>query len=164
MGNVVYALENLTVLVVEDNNFTRVLLRQVLRALGVTKILEANDGAEGLRELRERKPDVVITDWMMAPIDGLEFVRFVRTGDDSPNPYIPIIMLTGHTELSRVIEARDAGVNEFLAKPISPKSIHTRLQSLVDNPRPFVRAGAYFGPDRRRRQGEFPGSNRRGGF
>ena len=75
----------------------------------------------------------------------------VRSGEDSPNPYVPIIMLTGHTELHRVCEARDAGVNEFLAKPISAKALYSRVASIIEFPRPFIRTKSYFGPCRRRR-------------
>jgi DNA-binding response OmpR family regulator len=88
-------------------------------------------------------------------------VRLVRTGKDSPNPFVPIIMLTGHTEMHRVIEARDAGVHEFLAKPISAKGLYSRVKSIIERPRPFIRAGLYFGPDRRRRQIDWKGPERR---
>jgi DNA-binding response OmpR family regulator len=74
----------------------------------------------------------------------------VRTAKDSPNPYVPIIMLSGFTEHRRITEARDAGINEFLAKPISAKSIYQRVATIIDNPRPFIRAKNFFGPDRRR--------------
>jgi DNA-binding response OmpR family regulator len=59
-------------------------------------------------------------------------------------------MLTGYTEYRRVAEALDAGINEFLAKPISPRDLYLRIASIIDHPRPFVRARGYFGPDRRR--------------
>ena len=61
-----------------------------------------------------------------------------------------IIMLSGHSEMSRVIEARDSGVNEFVVKPISVKSLYSRIDSLIHRPRDFVKIGKYFGPDRRR--------------
>ena len=96
--------------------------------------------------------DVLIVDWHMQPLDGLDFVRLVRTASDSPNPYVPIIMLTGYTEYARVVEARDAGINEFLAKPISAKSLYLRFAAIIDNPRPFIRTKKYFGPDRRRQE------------
>ncbi len=86
----------------------------------------------------------------MEPLDGVDFVRLVRTANDTPNPYVPIIMLTGFTEMRRVTEARDAGINEFLAKPVSAKAIYQRLATIIDNPRPFVRSKTFFGPDRRR--------------
>ena len=87
-----------------------------------------------------------------AALDGLDFVRLVRKGADSPNPYVPIILLTGHTEMHRVLEARDAGVNEILAKPISIKSLFSRIVSIIESPRPFVKSKTYFGPCRRRYQ------------
>ncbi len=145
------ALDHLKVLVVEDNAHMRVLLRSLLLALGVGKVYESTDGASAFVELRERKPDFVMTDLSMKPVDGIEFTRMVRLGRDSPNHYIPIIMVTGHTEKQRVEAARDAGVTEFLAKPITTQSLLQRLTEIVERPRTFVRCEAYFGPDRRRR-------------
>lgn len=74
----------------------------------------------------------------------------MRTAKDSPDPYVPIVMLTGHTEMIRVVVARDAGVTEFLAKPISAKGLLSRLISVIEQPRPFIRTKTYFGPDHRR--------------
>ena len=145
-----YSLENISVLVLDDNRHMRSLVQSILHALGVKEIREAADAPEAFKELQHFQADVIITDWRMEPLDGLEFVRLVRTAKDSPNPYVPIIMLTGHTEYQRVCEARDAGVNEFLAKPISAKALYMRFASIIDNPRPFIRTKTYFGPDRRR--------------
>jgi len=86
----------------------------------------------------------------MELLDGLDFVRLVRTAKDSSNPYVPIIMLSGYTEYGRVIEASDAGMNEFLAKPISAKALYQRFAANIDNLRPFIRTKHYFRPDRRR--------------
>ena len=86
----------------------------------------------------------------------------VRTSPNSPNPFVPIIMLTGYTHVDHVRQARDAGVNEFLAKPVSVKAILTRLISVIEHPRPFVRTKYYFGPCRRRRvDDEYQGPERR---
>ena len=76
----------------------------------------------------------------------------VRTSSDSPNPFMPIVMITGHSERSRVNAARDAGVNEFLVKPVTAKSLMDRINTVVNHPRSFVKGGTYFGPDRRRRK------------
>jgi DNA-binding response OmpR family regulator len=112
--------------------------------------------------MRLFKPDLILVDWVMAPIDGIEFVRMVRMAKDSFNPYVPIIMLTGYTEVRRVEEARDVGVNEFLAKPISAKSLYMRIAKIIREPRPFVRTKTYFGPDRRRLvTREYKGKERR---
>jgi two-component system chemotaxis response regulator CheY len=148
----VASFDHLKALVVDDNAHMRTLLRSLLQALGLSEIYVAVDGATGYAEMRGRRPDFVLTDLSMMPVDGIEFTRLVRLGKDSPNPYVPIIMVTGHTERQRVLAARDAGVNEFLAKPITAQNILLRITEIVDRPRPFVRCHNYFGPDRRRRR------------
>ncbi|SDE58149.1 response regulator [Rhodospira trueperi] len=156
-----YSLERLNFLIVDDNKHMRALVKTILHALGSKQVQEAADGADAFKELRHFPADIIICDWNMSPLDGLDFVRLVRTGKDSPNPFVPIIMLTGHTEMHRVVEARDAGVHEFLAKPISAKSLYSRVKAIIDRPRPFVRTKTYFGPDRRRRKIEWKGVERR---
>lgn len=146
-----YNLERLNFLIVDDNKHMRALVKTILHALGVKNVNEATDGADAFKELRHFPADIVICDWNMEPLDGLDFVRLMRTGSDSPNPFVPIIMLTGHTEMNRVVEARDAGVHEFIAKPISAKGLYSRIRSVIEKPRPFIRTKTYFGPDRRRK-------------
>lgn len=144
-------LDRLKVLVVDDNKHTRQMLAQILRALGIHQIYEAGDGAEGLQALRSHAADIVLTDLAMEPLGGIEFVRLLRTSPESPNPLIPVIMITGHSTMKAIRDARDAGVNEFMAKPITARGVIERLVQVVDHARHFVRAGDYFGPDRRRR-------------
>lgn len=146
-----YDFSSLNVMVVEDNKNMQNLLRAILNALGIHNIRELSTGAEAFQELRHFDADVIISDWNMAPMDGLTFTKKVRTDPNSPNPYVPIVMLTGHTETARVMEARDAGINLFLAKPISVKALSERLTLMIDNPTRFVRTATYFGPDRRRK-------------
>jgi CheY-like chemotaxis protein len=148
------SLDHLKALVVEDNAHMRILLRSLLLALGVSKVFESVDGASGFVELRERKPDFVLTDLSMKPVDGIEFTRMIRQRKDSPNFYVPIIMVTGHTERQRIEAARDAGVTEIIAKPITTQSLLQRLTEIVERPRPFIRCDTYFGPDRRRKKTE----------
>ena len=138
-------------LIVEDTPFMTAMLRQILRTLGVTQVEDAIDGEQGYKLLREFEPDIVLLDWQMAPTDGIELAKRLRMSSDSPNRYLPIIMITAHSELSRVIEARDAGVNELLAKPIAALQLYTRIRKIIERPRLFVEASTYFGPDRRRR-------------
>lgn len=145
-----YVLDNINVLILDDNRHMRSLVQSILHALGVKNIREAGDAADAFKELQHFSADVIIVDWHMEPLDGLDFVRLVRTAKDSPNPYVPMIMLSGYTEYRRVTEARDAGVNEFLAKPISARALYLRFASIIETPRPFIRTKAYFGPDRRR--------------
>ena len=152
----------LKILLVDDNPYMRVLLAEILRAIGVTHIYEASDGTEGLQCLRDRAIDVVMTDLSMQPLDGIDFVRLLRTSPDSSNAMIPVVMITGHSTLARVHEARDAGVNEILTKPLTARGVIERLHQAISNPRPYVRAEGYFGPDRRRRKDPlFRGPGRR---
>lgn len=156
-----FSLQSTRVLIVDDNPHFRRLLVSVLGSLGCRMIEEATDGADGLKSLTHFPADVALVDWRMAPMDGLDFTRFVRTSPDSPNRYLPILMLSGYTELRLVLDARDAGVHEFIAKPISAKILQSRLQTTLQSPRQFVRSPAYFGPDRRRRQVPLKGPERR---
>jgi CheY-like chemotaxis protein len=129
----------------------RVLLTEILRAIGVRQVFEANDGAQALQIMRNHQIDIIMTDLAMQPLDGLDFVRKLRNAPESPNPMAPVIMITGHSTQRRVTEARDVGVNEFLSKPVTARGVLERLARVVENPRPFVRSADYFGPDRRRR-------------
>ncbi len=149
-------------LVVDDNKHMQILLKEILRAFNVRTIQTADDGADALKVLRTFVADLVICDWNMSPLDGLDFVDLLRKSKDSANPYVPVIMLTGHTEYHRVIEARDHGVTEFLAKPVSPKALYARIVRIVENPRMFIRSKNYVGPDRRRNTGKnYVGKERR---
>jgi CheY-like chemotaxis protein len=141
----------LKILLVDDNHHMRVLLTEILRAIGVKHVYEATDGAEALQLMRTHPIDIIMSDLAMIPLDGIDFVRLLRNSPDSPNPMAPVIMITGHSTMKRVNEARDVGVNEFLSKPVTAKGVLERISRVVDNPRAFVRTPDYFGPDRRRR-------------
>ena len=158
-----YDFSSVSVLLVEDNAWMRVLVRDLLDGFGIKTVHHASDGSSAMRALIEHDPDIVICDWQMEPIDGLAFTRQVRRARETPNPYVPIVMLTGHTERHRVAEARDAGVTEFLAKPVTARALYGRIVAIVERPRKFVHAGSFFGPDRRRRTvGNYRGKERRG--
>ncbi len=137
-------------LVIEDNAHMRRILRTLLHGFGTREVYEAEDGATGLEAFTHHVPDIVITDWVMPVFDGLELTQMIRQPGANGNPYVPIVMLTGHSEKKRVMDARDAGVTEFLAKPISAKGLYQRILNVVVKPRPFIRTQTYFGPDRRR--------------
>ena len=151
-------------LIVEDNAFMRTVLLQVLKALGAGEVRMASNGADGLKELEDFPADIAIVDWEMRPVNGIEFVKTVRGSDDSSNPFLPIIMLTGYSEMHRIIEARDAGVNEFVVKPISANTLFERIEALIERPRPFVRLESFFGPDRRRKSSDPARDERRRGM
>ncbi|WNK01278.1 response regulator [Thalassospiraceae bacterium LMO-JJ14] len=158
-----YDFETLKVLVADDSRPMRSLIKSFLLGFGVKEMFEAADANEAYDEVKNEEPDIVITDWRMPPTDGLDLVKQIRMDLDSPNPYLPVIMLTGFTELHRVKQARDAGVTAFLAKPISAAALYRRLCTVIDDQRPFVRVGEFFGPDRRarRRTEPYMGTERR---
>jgi CheY-like chemotaxis protein len=146
--------DDLKALVVDDNEHMRELLHALLNVLGIREVVEAADGEAGYAALAQYQPDFILTDLAMQPVDGIEFTRRVRLSPDTPNPFVPIIMVSGHTERNRVEAARDAGVTEMLAKPITTQNLFARIAEIVEHPRAFVRCQSYFGPDRRRRHGE----------
>lgn len=143
--------EKLNVLVIDDNEHTVQLLTRMLHGFGIQQITSAKDGSTAFPLLKVKKFDIIICDWAMKPINGIQFARRVRRDPQSPCPFVPIIMLTGHSDVDRVIEARDAGVNDFLAKPIAPATLLQRMIAALEKPREFIKADEYFGPDRRRR-------------
>ncbi len=148
----VHALERVSCLIVDGNRHMRTLLRGVLRAFGMRNVQEAKDGPSAINELKVSPYDLLITEYSLDLLDGIDLTRLIRTGSDSHNPLMPIIMLTGHTERYIVSRARDVGVNEFLAKPISAEALYVRIISAVFHPRPFVKANSFMGPDRRRHE------------
>lgn len=157
-----YDLSHLKVLVVEDHKYMRNLIKEILVAFNIRDIRDCEDGTLAIRELSYFPADVAIVDLAMEPLDGLNFTRIVRNANESHNPFLPIIMLTGYAEVVKVAEARDAGVNEFLVKPVAARSLYQRIVSVIQNPRPFVRTEGYFGPDRRRRDDpSYAGPDRR---
>ena len=144
------ALSDVHVLLVDDNDQMRLLVRCLLRAGGLSNISDARNVAQAFEAMRERSVDLIIVDWMMQPVDGLTFTRMMRRDSSSPCPYTPILMLTAHTEASRVAAARDAGVTGFIKKPISTRLLFDRVASALTDTRMFIRSDAFCGPDRRR--------------
>lgn len=144
-------LHSLNILLVDDNQHMRSIAGAVLHSADIQKVYEASDGAAALELLRHHPIDIALVDYNMFPMNGVEFTRLVRNSPDSPNVYLPIIMMSGHAERHRIYAARDAGVTEFLVKPITAKAILDRINAVIFKPRPFVKTNSYFGPCRRRR-------------
>jgi two-component system, chemotaxis family, chemotaxis protein CheY len=141
---------SLDVLIVDDNQFMRKVVRNLLVNVGVRTIHEAADGLGGLEAIRTFVPDIVILDWEMPLLDGGEVARIIRSPGVFPVPDVPIIMLSGHVERWRVEKAQQLGVNEFLKKPVSGKALLDRMVAILAHPRPMVRVGNYYGPQPRR--------------
>lgn len=149
-----YKIDRLRFLIIDPNKHMHIIFREVLSSLGVRDFEFVKDTKEGLAILKELQPDVIITEMVMDPPDGIEFTRIVRSNSKSQLSFTPIVMATAYTEAGKVLAARDAGITEFMAKPISASALYRRIYSIIDAPRNFVRTGGFFGPDRRRRQGD----------
>ena len=157
-------LQNIHVLIADDERMIQRLVYDVLTQLGFRKITVASSGRQAIDLLKRQPYDFIITDWRMKDFEGIDIINFVRSSPDSPNPRMPIIMLTGNTEAHYVCTARDAGVNEYLIKPFTTDQLVRRIRSLIERPKPFVESPAYKGPDRRHKSDEPPqGKDRRWG-
>lgn len=156
-----YDLTDLKVLVIDDNEPMRKIIKGILRALGIRDVIEMNNGLEAFNFIKDKDVDLVIADNMMQPMNGVELISLIRSGAEGVDPFIPFIMVSGFTDLYRIVEARDAGISEYLAKPVSAHKIYQRICSVIENPRDFVRTRDFFGPDRRRRMQQFSVPERR---
>jgi two-component system, chemotaxis family, chemotaxis protein CheY len=147
-----YAFSCLTALIVAENAQLRALLHALLNSFGFKLALEAASGEDGVAQIREKRPDFVLCDLTMSPMGSLAFTRHLRQAEDSPNPYIPVVILTGSTSRQTIEAVRDAGATEIIAKPVTAQKLLAKIIEIVERPRPFVRSAEYFGPDRRRRR------------
>lgn len=148
-------------LVVDTNRLMCQLVKDILMMLGVTQVTTARDSEKAIAALRSGGYDVVITEWNLKPRSGLELLDWLRNDGMSPDRMMPVIMLTANSEADYVLESRDKGVTEFLAKPFTADGMYRRLVSVIARPRDFVSVKGYFGPDRRRQQLPFEGPDRR---
>jgi two-component system, chemotaxis family, chemotaxis protein CheY len=159
-----FDLSRLSFLIVDDNHHMISILREVLRAFGATQIHGVRDAADAFELSRTTPIDIAIVDYLMEPLDGLDFIRLIRSASDSPAPELPIILLTAHTEWQRVEGARDAGATDVVQKPVSAALLYQRIQTLLKSNRRFINSNHYIGPCRRRtKREEFYGTDRREG-
>lgn len=154
-------LSKVSVLVVDDDRAISNLLRDVLKSLGFGTVIVAHDAEEGLRIIDESAIDLVLADWEMEPMSGVEMTQRIRALDSSKR-FLPVIMLTGHGEKKEIELARDCGITEYLIKPFTAKSLCSRLTTVIEAPRSFIFSQQYNGPSRRRRKDTPPdGTERR---
>lgn len=147
-----YQFENVSILLVEDNLPMLELAKALILSFGIQTVYTAKNGEDGFRLFCEHNPDLVITDWMMKPMDGISLTRRIRNDPRSPNQFAPVVLMTGFSERRRVVQARDAGVTEFLVKPFNARDLYKRINQIIERPRQFIRSEDFFGPDRRRKR------------
>lgn len=157
-----YKFEKARILVIDDMRPMLQLTQALLEIFGFKEVYTSDNTDRAFELLCKHNPDLVITDWLMEPVNGLEFTKMVRVNPRSPNPYVPVLMMTGFSSRLRVETARDIGVTEFLVKPFSANDLYKRITQIIEKPRQFVEAGEFFGPDRRRRMAaDYEGPKRR---
>jgi len=163
-----YDFSRLGVLIVEDNDFVRQTLEDLLRYFQFGRVAVAKDGEEAIDYMKTLgsassiiAPDIIISDLVMMPINGLLFLRWSRSAKESANRMVPFIMLSGAADEAYVNSARDLGATEFLAKPFSAGSVYKHLVKIIERPRQFITTTKFFGPDRRRQKQAAPAQERR---
>ena len=157
-----YDISDISFLIIDDNAYMRSIIKTMLSGFGVRELYEASDAPEGFELFSSRPVDIIIIDLKMETLDGNEFVQLVRTAKDSPNPFVPIIMITAYTERKTVELARDCGVTELLSKPICARDLYMRVVEIMERPREFIHTSSFMGPDRRRNtESNYKGPERR---
>ena len=165
-----YRFDGLSVLLADDNRFVRSIMVTILKALGIGKVLQAENGEEAMAMLDVaaqmdsavgRDIDIIFADHLMEPMDGIDLLKWVREHESDKVRFLPLVMMSGEADEAAVRLARDSGVTEYLAKPMSVINVASRLLAIIDRPRSFVRAPNYFGPDRRRQTLPHEGPDRR---
>lgn len=146
-----YQFDKISVLIVEDNQPMALMAKSILETFGIGAIYISRNGEEGFEAFCKMNNDIVLADWMMKPMDGIALTYAIRNEARSPNPFVPVILMTGFSEKMRVEQARDSGVSEFLVKPFEARDLYKRVVQVIERPRQFVRCETFFGPDRRRK-------------
>lgn len=154
-------LRDVTISIIDAQAFSASLQRQMLRVIGARHIKTFERADEAWAAFKHTPSDIMLVGWRLEPFNGIALIDRLRNHPETPNPYVPIIMITAFGDEERVAVARDAGVNEYVIKPLSPKALFTRVENVIERPRRFVRVADFFGPDRRRATKPFKGPGRR---
>lgn len=170
MKSQAYTLKSFRILAVEDFPFMADLIATMLREFGVGNIVQAVSGSEAKEVLTlfnsesadpRNAIDIVIIDWLMPDGDGPGLMKWIRDHRKAQIKFLPTILCSAYVSEDVVKMARDSGANEALVKPVSAIKMAQRILHVVDNPRPYIKAPDFFGPDRRRREEKFEGQERR---
>jgi len=159
----VFNLSGAITMVVDDSPFSLTLTTTVLAGFGVRPAYALGGSVEARRILQEKPVDLLLVDTDMPEIDGFELVRWLRRSGPNPNAFTPVILTASHIRRGRVAEARDCGANFVVTKPFSAALLLERILWVARDDRPFLEVGDYLGPDRRFRNEDYEGEERRGG-
>lgn len=156
-------LQHLSAIIADDMKSSRDIVLDILKTTGMRDIRQAEDGGEAFALIRERAPDLLFLDLEM-PYDGIRTLRQIRTAPHSPDKRLAVIIMTAYATPTRLLAMRDAGVTEVVSKPLTSAKLFGRINAVLLNPRQFIEAPSYVGPDRRRvRIHHYTGPMRRAG-
>lgn len=155
----IYDLKNINILVADDYEFMQSLIAGTLEVFGVESVLSCSNGKKAQEiltaSLKTRPIDILLTDWLMPEGSGDDLIRWIRDHEEEQIRFLPIILITVLATKETVVSARDYGVNEILVKPISGEKLASRILSVIDHPRDYIKTPFFFGPDRRRKEKDF---------
>ncbi len=141
---------DIATLIVDSDHKVATLVKKLIESLGCKRLFIMHDGLDAIDLMKREHIDLVITDWDLKSMNGLELTTYLRQSLDSPNRMMPIVMLTARNERLDIQTARDIGVSEYLIKPFTAKALLERVHAVVADPRAFIISKGYTGPDRRR--------------
>lgn len=126
-----FDITKLDIMVVDDSSTMRAILKLILSKLGVKRLRMFADGAEAYEAFRKEPSDIVITDWVMTKMSGIELVELLRNPKKSPHPSVPIIMITSNAARDEVLKAVESGVDNYLTKPVTPEGVYNRITQVI---------------------------------
>lgn len=157
-------LRKVTVLIVDPNEFARTFIRSICRNLNFGNILTTGNTNEAFDLLRTNRVQLIVCDWALTPLSSIDFVRQLRWAQDILDNGVPVIILTSTGSSEAIVAARDAGVDDYLTRPIVMRRLLTSFVSVLCSKRVYIRSPNYIGPCRRRRRMPFSGPERRAGW
>jgi two-component system chemotaxis response regulator CheY len=122
---------NMKVLIVDDFATMRRIVRNILKQIGFKNIVEADDGKSALKELKKEKIDLVLCDWNMPEMPGIELLKAVRADDELKD--LPFVMVTAEAQKDNIVEAVKAGVSNYVVKPFTAETINEKLSKVFDS-------------------------------
>lgn len=166
-----YDLSNLSILIVEDSLYIQNLLTQMLKIFGVGDIMtcssvkEAQDLLTAVQATKKsrylKSVDIILMDWLMPEQNGDALLRWIRSHHSDTIRFLPAIVISGYTTEYIASQSRDLGAHESMVKPISGSGLASRICSVIEHPRPFIKSRNFFGPDRRRKNIPYDRKDRR---
>ena len=123
--------KSMNVLIVDDYKTMLRIIRNLLKQLGFDNVDEASDGATALQRLREKDFGLVISDWNMEPMTGLQLLKEVRS--DAKLAHIPFVMVTAESKTENVVAAKQAGVSNYIVKPFNAETLRDKIEKVLNH-------------------------------